>query len=146
MEKKVQDLSHIPIFVKQSDYQVLTEFIARNRSDAAKDLQSELDRAEIVPDRDYNNDFVCVDSQVTFIDLDLLSQTKVTLVMPWQANVTQLKISVLSPVGCALLGLRKGNEIEWPLLNGKVRRLSVQNIEIPQCKSKRQSEKMASVG
>ncbi|MFT6552547.1 MAG: regulator of nucleoside diphosphate kinase [Zhongshania marina] len=146
MEKKVQDLSHIPIFVKQSDYQVLTEFIARNRSDAAKDLQSELDRAEIVPDRDYNNDFVCVDSQVTFIDLDLLSQTKVTLVMPWQANVTQLKISVLSPVGCALLGLRKGNEIEWPLLNGKVRRLSVQKIEIPQCKSKRQSEKMASVG
>ena len=108
----MQDLSHIPIFVKQSDYQVLTEFIARNRSDAAKDLQSELDRAEIVPDRDYNNDFVCVDSQVTFIDLDLLSQTKVTLVMPWQANVTQLKISVLSPVGCALLGLRKGNEIE----------------------------------
>lgn len=142
----MQDLSHIPIFVKQSDYQVLTEFLARNRSDAAMDLQSELDRAEIVPDREYNNDFVCVDSLVTFIDLDLLSQTKVTLVMPWQANVTQLKISVLSPVGCALLGLRKGSEIEWPLLNGKVRRLSVQNIEIPQCKNKRQAEKMASAG
>lgn len=133
----MQDLSHIPIFVKQSDYQALTEFIRRNRSDAAKDLQSELDRAEIVEDADYCSDFVCVDSQVTFLDLDLLTETKVTLVMPWQANVTLLKISVLSPVGCALLGLRKGSEIEWPLLNGKVRRMSVQEIELPACKSER---------
>ncbi|WP_269618150.1 GreA/GreB family elongation factor [Zhongshania sp. BJYM1] len=133
----MQDLSHIPIFVKQTDYQVLSEFIRRNRSDAAKDLQSELDRAEIVEDADFCNDFVCVDSQVTFLDLDLLTETKVTLVMPWQANVTLLKISVLSPVGCALLGLRKGSEIEWPLLNGKVRRMSVQSIDIPVCKSER---------
>ncbi|MFT6578455.1 MAG: regulator of nucleoside diphosphate kinase [Zhongshania sp.] len=138
MEKIVQDLSHIPIFVKQSDYQALTEFIRRNRSDAAKDLQSEVDRADIVEDCDYNNDFVCIDSVVTFMDLDALTLTKVTLVMPWQANVTLLKVSVLSPVGCALLGLQKGSEIEWPLLNGKVRRLSVQDIDIPVCKSKRQ--------
>ncbi|MBU0539515.1 MAG: GreA/GreB family elongation factor, partial [Gammaproteobacteria bacterium] len=109
----MQDLSHIPIFVKQSDYQALTEFIRRNRSDAAKDLQSEVDRADIVEDCDYNNDFVCIDSVVTFMDLDALTLTKVTLVMPWQANVTLLKVSVLSPVGCALLGLQKGSEIEW---------------------------------
>ncbi|WP_295870922.1 GreA/GreB family elongation factor [uncultured Zhongshania sp.] len=133
----MQDLTHIPIFVKQSDYQVLSEFLRRNRSEAAQDLQSELDRADIVEDGEYKHDFVCINSLVTFIDLDSQSKTSVTLVMPWQANVTTLKISVLSPVGCALLGLQKGSEIEWPLLNGKVRRLSVQNIDIPACKSER---------
>ena len=134
----MQDLSHIPIFVKESDYQLLSEFVRRNRSEAAQDLQSELDRADIIADGDFANDFVCVDSLVTFVDLDSQAQTRLALVMPWQANVSALKISVLSPVGCALLGLQKGNEIEWPLLNGKARRLSVQSIDIPEPKNKRQ--------
>ncbi|CAA0079090.1 Regulator of nucleoside diphosphate kinase [Zhongshania aliphaticivorans] len=133
----MQDLTHIPIFVKQSDFQVLSEFLKRNRSEAALDLQSEIDRADIVADSDYKNDFVCIDSTVTFIDLDSSAQTRVMLVMPWQANVTQLKISVLSPIGCALLGLQQGSEIEWPLLNGKVRRLSVLGIEIPDTSNQR---------
>lgn len=139
----MQDLSHIPIFVKESDYQTLSEFIRCNRSEAAQDLQSELDRADIIADGEFANDFVCMDSLVTFIDLDSQAQTRLTLVMPWQANVTALKISVLSPVGCALLGLQKDSEIEWPLLNGKARRLSVQSITIAEPKNKRQQASVA---
>jgi regulator of nucleoside diphosphate kinase len=144
MEKIMQNLSHIPAFVKESDYQLLSEFIRRNRSEAVQGLQSELDRADIVADGEFVNDFVCVDSLVTFVDLDSQAQTRLSLVMPWQANMTALKISVLSPVGCALLGLQKGSEIEWPLLKGKARHLSVQDIEMPEAKNKRQQDNVAS--
>ncbi len=71
-------------------------------------------------------------STVTFIDLDSNQENTVSLVYPEEANVAEMKISVLSPVGSALIGLRVGGAIDWPVPQGKVRRLKVTGVQPPQ--------------
>jgi regulator of nucleoside diphosphate kinase len=116
------------LLIKESDYRSLTEFIKRNRSDAASALQREISRADMVEDSHFPDDVVGMNSAVSFLDRDIGQQTKVTLVLPWQANMTKKKISVLSPLGCALIGLKSGDRIDWPLLDGQARRLEIISV------------------
>ena len=70
-------------------------------------------------------------STVRFKRADSQQETVVELVYPEQANVEQKKISILTPVGSALIGLREGGEIDWPMPNGKLTHLQVIAVSQP---------------
>lgn len=116
------------IIVCESDYKHLQALIDANDTAAADALDAELSRAEVVKDSQFPDDAVAMGSTVMFTDLDSGEETTVTLVYPKEAKVDEMRISVLSPVGSALIGLRAGGTIDWPLPGGKVRRLQVVKV------------------
>jgi regulator of nucleoside diphosphate kinase len=66
-----------------------------------------------------------MNSRVRFVDEGSGVESEITLVFPGQADVESNRISVLAPVGSALLGLSVGDTIDWPLPTGRSRRLRV---------------------
>lgn len=113
------------LIISKPDYLQLIKLIEQYDTPAAEALDIELSRADIVPDKNIPADAVAMGSQVTFVDLDSNEEKTINLVYPNEADVTQMKISILSPVGSALIGLRIGGNIDWPVPQGKVRRLKV---------------------
>ena len=92
------------------------------------DLQAELDRANIVEPEEVPHDVVTMNSTVIFRMESSSAEFSLTLVYPNNIDDGAGKISVLAPVGSALLGLREGDEISWPKPGGgllKVRILKV---------------------
>jgi len=116
------------LVVSSIDYQALLEIIERDDSPAAEALEAELDRADIVKAADFPRDVVAMNAAATFVDLDSGEETTVFLVYPQDADVSKKKISILSPIGTALIGLRIGDKIDWPLPYGKTRRLQVTSV------------------
>ena len=88
-------------------------------------LASELDKADVVDSREVPPDVVTMDSRVVFEDVTTGKTTEVTLVFPHDADVQRGKVSVLAPVGTALLGLAEGDSIVWPFPDGSSRCLRV---------------------
>lgn len=78
-------------------------------------LLHELDRARLVPARTLPGDVVRPGSRVTYQDVDSGAIRTIRLVWPQQADVTTMQISVLTPIGAALIGLRAGQRIRWRL-------------------------------
>lgn len=68
-------------------------------------------------------DVVSMNSKVSFKDLDTEKESVVTLVYPQDANIDEGKISIFAPVGSALIGLRVGQVINWPLPHGKEKKI-----------------------
>jgi regulator of nucleoside diphosphate kinase len=66
--------------------------------------------------------------EVEFRDESTGRVQKVTLVDPSEANIEQGKVSVLTPVGTALIGLRTGASITWETRNGQLKRLTVMKV------------------
>jgi regulator of nucleoside diphosphate kinase len=92
-------------------------------------LQDELDRAEIVPGYAIPIDVVTMHARVRYVDETTGERRDVTLVYPEQTDVARGRISVLAPVGAALLGLSAGDAIEWVFPHGARRRLRVESVE-----------------
>jgi regulator of nucleoside diphosphate kinase len=92
-------------------------------------LKAELDRATIVPSEAIPPNVVTMNSRVRFEDMTTKDETEFTLAYPPMANIKAGRVSILSPVGAALLGLKTGDEIEWPLPLGRKRTLRI--ISIP---------------
>ncbi len=91
------------------------------------ELKTELDRAEIVSPQEIPADVITMNSQVRLHDLDSGEEMVYTIVFPHEANIQQNKVSILAPVGVALIGYRLGDVVEWPM-PGKVRRLEIKEI------------------
>ena len=92
-------------------------------------LEAELDRAEVVAPADVPPEVVTMNSRVRFADGDTGEEYEATLVYPFDANADEWRISVLAPVGAALLGLSVGQFIDWPMPGGVTKRLRV--ISVP---------------
>jgi regulator of nucleoside diphosphate kinase len=122
--------TNLPI-ISKPDYLQLIKLIEQHDTPAAEALDIELGRADIVQSVEIPNDAVMMGSTVTFTDLDSNEERTITLVYPNEADVAQMRISILSPVGSALIGLRIGGEIDWPVPLGKVRRLKVIAVQQP---------------
>ena len=90
-------------------------------------LALELGRAQVVPPEDVPPDVVTLYSRVQIEDLDTHESRIYTLVLPWEADVHAGRLSVLAPIGTALLGYREGDRIEWPVPRG-VRRIRVVRV------------------
>ncbi|MCO6432330.1 MAG: nucleoside diphosphate kinase regulator [Deltaproteobacteria bacterium] len=91
-------------------------------------LEEELLRATVVPSGEVPPDVVTMNSRVRFKDLTSDEESELTLCYPKDADLERGKISVLAPVGAALLGLKSGDEIEWPLPSGKTRVLKITDV------------------
>lgn len=119
------------IFVSTQDYDRLIALamgLERRDPQLAEFLVTELERATLVePDR---GDIMSVrmNSHVEFRgDPDGRSQ-RVTLVYPGEENIAEGKISVLTPIGAALIGMREGESIRWVTRQGRGHRLTVLKI------------------
>jgi regulator of nucleoside diphosphate kinase len=88
-------------------------------------LREEIERAEIVEPEAVPRTVVTMNSVVRFVDEESGKESEIKLVFPGHADVESNRISVLAPVGSALLGLSVGDSIGWPLPNGRTRRLRV---------------------
>lgn len=99
--------------------------------DEAARLGDEVDRAHVLPEGRRPVDLVCMGSEATFRDDAGRVQT-VTLVYPGEADIAQGKISVLTPIGAALVGLRVGQAITWQTRTGEIKCLTVLGTREPQ--------------
>lgn len=110
------------------DYLRLREIVGEH------DLAEELDRAIVVPADRIQKNIVTMHSRLIYRDENTDTTREVELVYPDEADAMNGKVSVLAPVGCALLGLSTGQSIDWHLPNGKVHRLRVEQVLFqPQC-------------
>ena len=120
------------IFVTQQDLERLTRLLeshaARRDADARMALEEELENASVVESAQIPPDVVTMNSRVQFEDIDTSERLEMTLVYPKDADVDQDRVSVLAPVGSALLGLSVGQAIDWPLPGGTSRHLRVVNV------------------
>src|SRR5690606_35822665 len=83
--------------------------------DHAMSLAYELSRAEIVKKDELSKDRVKINSKVTIEDLTSKAKTTFTVVPPNSADMKQQKVSVLTPIASAIIGLKLGDEVEWKM-------------------------------
>ena len=120
--------AHPRITLSADDYERLSALahIARNKMpDLAADLAEELGRAQILAKGKHPKHIVRMNSEVEFRDNTTGKVRKVVLVYPEEADISRDKISVLTPVGTALIGLQAGQSITWETPSGEVRQLTV---------------------
>jgi len=110
---------------------LLARAAAAKMPDLVSVLSEELDRAEILPSG-YPEHTVCMGSEVKFRDDTTGRVQIVKLVYPDDADIAQRKISVLTPVGTALIGMRTGDSITFEAGDGATRRLTVLSARQPQ--------------
>lgn len=115
------------IVVGDTDYVRLTDLAnaAFERMPAvAETLLAELGRANVRADRLLSDDIVRMGSAVEFETSDG-ARRRVTLVYPADADIAENKVSILTPVGTALLGLTTGQSIDWIANDGRLLRLRI---------------------
>lgn len=95
-----------------------------------QELEEEIERARIVPSHEMPSDVVIMHSRVRIVDMRTGEQLVYQIVYPHEANYAEMRISVLAPIGMALLGYRVGTEIEWKVPSGS-RRLRIEAVEQP---------------
>jgi regulator of nucleoside diphosphate kinase len=126
-------MSGKPIQITQYDRQRLLKLLQEERfgeyrkSPYLESLQAELDRAQIVAPKEVPNNVITMNSQVSLVDLESGEEEIYTLVFPEDADLAQGKVSVLAPIGTAMLGYEVGDIFEWEVPAGK-RRLRVEKI------------------
>ena len=110
------------IMVKE-DYSHLTEYLRRNRGlindEKIASLVSKIEEAEVLDEDDVPWDIVCLNTKVTIRDKAARLDYTYTVVLPAQADHRKCKVSVFSPIGSALFGYKRGDEIYWQTTNGK---------------------------
>lgn len=120
------------IFITKIDFDRLYRLVARRDSQSPRDaeylerLEQELERAEIVEEDSMPQGVVTMNSQVRLKDLDSGDVQVYHLVFPHQVRTPQ-DVSILAPVGTAILGYRVGDSIEWPVPKG-IRRLEILQV------------------
>ena len=97
------------------------------KSEYLEKLQAEIHRAQVVEPKDIPSDVVTMNSTVSIVDLDTKEEEVYTLVFPEDANVREGKVSILAPIGTAMLGYEVGDTFEWDVPAGK-RRLQIKKI------------------
>ena len=102
-----------------------------NDPDTAEMLMEELERARIVENGRAPKNIVRMGSDVLFRDDATKEIRRITLVFPGEADISHNKVSVLTPVGAALIGLRAGQSITWRTRNGEFKRLTVLKVIEP---------------
>lgn len=114
------------IFITETDKERIEEIVSNSeRSLTLAMLEDELARAIVVSPDNISPLVVTMNSQVRFKDLSSQGEFEVILSYPSKAGLRGGRVSVLAPVGAALLGLKVGDEIEWPLPSGRKRSLKV---------------------
>ena len=121
------------IWVTDFDLERLRKLLEGTRLWSSRDrehleqLDEELRRAHVVPAKDIPPEVVTMNTRLRLRDLDAGTEMVFSLVFPSDADLEQSKISVLAPLGTAVLGFRRGDAFEWRM-PGRVRRLQVEEV------------------
>lgn len=113
------------LILSQKDYQLIMTYVKKgwpnmafNRQDA-EELEIELRNARVVGDDEVPEDVVRLNSRVTIKEEQENKTIELTVVTPEKANIKQRLISIMSPIGTALIGFRKGQQVKWKVPAGK---------------------------
>jgi regulator of nucleoside diphosphate kinase len=112
---RLKELLHVGISFAERDRELLEA------------LQGELDRAHIVEPTAVPQDVVTMNSRVRLTDAETNEEQVYTVVFPAEANLDERKISVLAPIGTAILGYRVGDRVEWRVPGG-IKKLRIEEI------------------
>jgi regulator of nucleoside diphosphate kinase len=121
-----------PIVVSEIDHERLTSLAAaaeERTPDIAGALRSEMQRARVVPAEAVPADVVRMGSTVEISSDE--QQRRVTLVFPGEADIAQGRISIMTPIGAALIGLSSGQSIAWTARDGRRHGLTVLSVAGP---------------
>lgn len=133
------------ILITSDDHARLTKLAdsyASRHPDLAEGLYTELDRARVVAKQKPGSPFVRLGSRFRFTTDDGDDRT-VTLVLPGEADIAAGKVSVMTPMGVALIGLSAGQSMKWTARDGAVHTLTVVGVEAGE---EAVSDEMAGVG
>lgn len=95
------------------------------------ELRAELERAIVVPRESILGGVVTMGARVRYVESESGASRDIELVYPDEADAAQGKVSVLAPVGAALLGLTVGQQIAWDFPDGRPRHLTVVEVTPP---------------
>lgn len=115
---------NLPITITERDAFRLRQLVQASDPSNAENIQrlkTELERARIVPVEDLPANVIAMNSTVELEDLEDGEILTYTLVFPESANIEAGKVSILAPLGMAMLGFKVGDEIEWPVPAGTLR-------------------------
>ena len=123
-----------PIYITPADYSKLRLLLATalpsNPSAALQKLREELERAIMIDPAAMPAGVITMESTVEFEDLATKEIETYTLSFPERANVDQKRLSILAPIGTALIGYRVGDVVSWSTPGG-VRQLKVRRVDSP---------------
>jgi regulator of nucleoside diphosphate kinase len=119
------------IILGKDDHRQLTvlALAGTGLSEVADSLLFELDRAHVLPDDRLPADVVRMGSRVTYRAGD--EERHVELVYPARADIALGRVSVLTPIGAALIGLKTGQSITWTTRDGRKQVLTVTGVWQP---------------
>ena len=123
-----------PIHLIDTEYDTIADLalgIERQAPELAKMLLDEIDRAEIHARDALPGDVVTLGAEVEVLDEKTGAIRQLRLVLPTEANVETGRVSILTPMGAGLIGLRKGQSIDWPYPSGDSRPLRILNVTRP---------------
>jgi regulator of nucleoside diphosphate kinase len=119
------------LHISESDYDLIAAYAMgiRTKSLAMSDqVMEEIDRAVVHSDEDLPVDVVKLGAEVEFHDENSGVTRRVRLVMPSDSNVEEGYVSILTPIGAGLIGLRSGQIIDWPGRDGRARSIKVLDV------------------
>ncbi len=126
-------MSKAKLFVSETDFQCLTGVIDSVKRFFGRDhehiraLEEELNRADVVAPEKLPTSVVAMNSRVRITDLDTGTQTVYTLTYPRDADIAHNRLSVLAPIGAAILGYRVGAVVRARVPRGK-KRLKIEEV------------------
>lgn len=124
-------MNHTPIYISRDDYSKLRLLLATalhsTGNSAAKKLREELDRAAVIDPAAFPPDVVTMESTVQYEDLGTGEIEEYTITFPERANVEYKRLSILAPIGTALIGCRVGDIVNWSTPGG-LRQLKVRRV------------------
>jgi regulator of nucleoside diphosphate kinase len=127
-------MNHTPIYISRDDYSKLRLLIATalhsNASAALAKLSDELDRAAVIDPTAFPADVVTMNSSVEFEDVGTSEVEEYTITFPEKADIERHRISILAPIGTALIGCRVGDLVKWSTPGG-IRQLKVRRVTAP---------------
>ncbi|HEX4441547.1 MAG TPA: nucleoside diphosphate kinase regulator [Thermoanaerobaculia bacterium] len=121
------------LYLTRADYQRLNDVLRATLLERREDvgdltrLQDEIRRAKIVEPAEIPGDVITMNSRVRLRDLDSGEEMEVSLVYPSASDAAAKRISILAPIGTAILGYRKGDVVEWEVPAG-MRRLKIEDV------------------
>ena len=127
-------MNHTPIYISHDDNSKLRLLLATalysDANTALNKLREELDRAVVIDPAAFPPDVVTMDSTVEFEDLGTSEVEAYTVTFPERADIERKRISILAPIGTALIGCRVGDLVKWSTPGG-IRQLKVRRVTMP---------------